>query len=109
MIVCVAGRQDAVGSIDYYVTFRDENDNWSEPVNLGEKINTKGFLEFSPYVSPDGKYFFFMSSRMKDANDLFGTEVVYEKIKNTANKPENGNPDIYWVDAKLIEKLKIKK
>lgn len=31
---------------------------------LEEQVNTTGGREHSPYVSPDGKYFFFMSSRI---------------------------------------------
>lgn len=68
------------GKADFYVSFQKESGSWTEPVNMGEKINTP-YSEYIPYVSPDGKYFFF-----------------------TTNKP--GNRDIYWVDAKIIEEFK---
>jgi len=60
IIVPVYGREDAVGSTDYYISIKDENDNWTELVNLGEEINTKN-VESGPYITPDGKYFFFQS------------------------------------------------
>ena len=108
LLVCVAGRQDAVGSIDYYVTFRDENDNWTEPVNLGEKINTTDWKEYSPFISPDGKYFFFMSTQPNFESLKNSDKTTWTQIQNMLNQPENGNPDIYWVDASFIEKLKQK-
>ena len=43
--------------------FRLLQSELSEPVNLGPNINTPGGREYTPYVSPDGRYFFFMSTR----------------------------------------------
>ncbi|MGD1047065.1 MAG: hypothetical protein ABR936_17310 [Bacteroidota bacterium] len=59
-----------------YISFKDEKDNWSNPVNLNDKI---GFNEDSrdPYISPDGKYLFFCSGE-----------------------------NIYWLDSKIIEMIK---
>jgi Tol biopolymer transport system component len=50
---------------------------------MGNKINTEK-SENRPYVSPDGKYFFYTSTI-------------------------RGNRDIYWMDAKIIDALKPKK
>ncbi len=58
LIVCLTGRDDSVGSYDLYVFFAEEDGSWSEPVNLGESVNTPG-PEFRPYVTPDGEYLFF--------------------------------------------------
>jgi hypothetical protein len=80
LIVCLK-EPDGYGEYDLYVSFRVD-DSWSEPVNMGDEINTADF-EFRPSVTPDGKYFFFTRG--------------------------NGDPDwgdIYWVDAKIIEQLK---
>ncbi len=63
MIVPAAGMADAFDGVDYYLVFRDSEDRWSEPVNLGEKINFDNTRGWSPYVSPDGKFFFFMATR----------------------------------------------
>ena len=49
---------------------------WSESSNMGKRINTKNH-ELCPFVSKDGKYFFYTS-----------------------------NKDIYWVDAKIIESFR---
>ena len=101
VIVPTDGRPDSIGGCDYYVVFRTPDDGWSEPINLGPAVNTKGSQEFSPYVSPDGKYFFFMSSRMSPPDRL-----TFRLFRNLHGQPGNGNSDIYWVDAAVIEELR---
>jgi hypothetical protein len=66
-----------------YISFRKQDESWSEPVNMGVSINGD-HGGYWPYVSPDKKYFFFVSDM------------------------DNGNwhYDVYWVDAKIIEELK---
>lgn len=71
-----------LGDDDLYITFKTADGSWSEPVHMGAEINTDK-SENRPYVSPDGKYFFYTSTI-------------------------RGNRDIYWVDAKIIEDLKQK-
>jgi Right handed beta helix region/WD40-like Beta Propeller Repeat len=58
LIFTCGGRPDTHGSSDLYVSFRDEDDTWTEPVNLGSAVNTVD-EERCPYVSFDGKYLFF--------------------------------------------------
>jgi len=70
---------------DLYISFHDiHTDKWSEPINLGESINT-GSQETFPTVSPDGKYLFF--TRWTD---------------------DNTDMDIYWVSAKIIDRIREK-
>lgn len=106
IIVPVWGRDDSIGSIDYYVVFRNDNDEWSEPVNMGPKINTPGAREYTPYVSPDGKYFFFMSTRNPASHDAPGDGYTTAYLERVNTQPENGNSDIYWIDASIIETLR---
>lgn len=68
------------GADDFYISFRNEDESWTEPVNMGEEINSKG-SDNRPYITPDGKYFFFTSTK-------------------------RGNRDIYWIDIKFIEEFK---
>jgi len=82
MIYC-STMPDGLGEDDLYVTFKTSRGLWSNPVHMGDEINTNK-SENRPYVSPDGKYFFYTST-------------------------VRGNRDIYWVDAKIIEDLKPKK
>jgi hypothetical protein len=73
-------RAEGHGDFDIYVSFRKKDGSWTKARNLGETINTSA-RETTSVVSPDGKYLFFMSRR-------------------------NGIGEYFWVDAKIIEKIK---
>ena len=77
-------REGGYGDSDLYISFRQQNGEWGNPINLGDKINTKAW-EASASVTPDGKYLFF--------NRNMGSKK-YENV------------DIFWVSAAIIEKLR---
>jgi hypothetical protein len=80
LIFVSSDRPDSLGSGDLYISFRKLDGSWTEPVNMGQPINSSE-LEYCPVVSPDGKYLFFTSRR-------------------------RGNDDIYWMDAMIIDDLR---
>jgi hypothetical protein len=105
MILAIWGREDSFGSTDYYIVFRDENDTWSGPVNLGGMINTAGGQEYSASISPDGRAFFFMSGRVSP--ELVDVERYTLPVLNQIHGHiQNGTPCIYWVDASFIDALR---
>lgn len=53
-------RASSIGGKDIYVTYRDDNGNWSKPKNVGAPINTTEDDQ-SPFIHPDGKTLYFMS------------------------------------------------
>lgn len=73
-------RPGGFGGNDLYLSTKTENGNWSDPMNLGKRINSEASERF-PYISPDGNYFFFGSNR-------------------------TGNYDIYWISASIIYSIK---
>ena len=75
-----SNRPGGYGGYDLYIAWREKSEGWSNPVNLGERINTK-YAENRAFISTDGKYLFFTSNR-------------------------NGTMDTWWVDAIVIEELK---
>jgi hypothetical protein len=103
IIVPAVGMPDAYDGVDYYVVFRDEEDHWSEPVNMGALVNRENARGYSPFVSPDGDQLFFMATR---TGEIEPADWNYEHLKKLYNSPGNGNADIYWMDAGLIEKLR---
>lgn len=105
LILCTGDREDTMGGTDYYVVFRSQDDRWSAPINMGEVVNTSLSGEFSPYVSPDGRYFFFMSTRPFPLERLPDT-LTWEFLKGFRQRPETGNAGIYWVDAGFIDALR---
>lgn len=105
IILSIYGLAETIGGIDYYIIYRNEDDTWGKPINLSDKINTEGNDEYSPYISPDGKYFFFMSKRSL-TDELIPDKLSFDFLHEINDKPNNGNSDIYWVEAKTITNLK---
>jgi len=98
-------RDGGFGDLDIYVSFNIEG-KWSNPLNLGDKINTYSH-EVAPSVSPDGKYLFFTTFKLNpDPSNYREKKFSYEELKRMLNSPGNGYGDIYWVDAKIIDELK---
>lgn len=102
-LIFMAGRPDGFGGFDLFISY-NRNGNWTPAKNLGEKFSSSGF-EYSPKLSPDGKYFFFTSTRG------FGTEPLnkrlnYKELIEKLRGPGNGLGDIYQVD---ISALKLEK
>lgn len=64
------------GGTDIYVAKR-VNGKWSEPVNLGEEINTSGD-EMFPYIYKDSTLYFSSNSK----SGLGGLDIYVSKIKN---------------------------
>jgi hypothetical protein len=106
LIACVNGRQDSLtpGAANYYIFFRSADDQWSAGVNLGADINFAGSSANAPYVSRNGKYFFFGSSPAKPLPSST-KEVTLGMIKDYINGPQNGASDVYWCDASVLKKL----
>ncbi len=105
VILGVFGREDSHGGTDYYIVFRDETDTWSDPLNLGPIVNQERGEEWAPYVSPDGKYFFFMSTRQpypEGAPD----RLTRDWLSDFHVGPESGNPAMYWMEAGFLEDLR---
>ena len=81
-IIFASNRPGGYGGNDLYISFREYGGSWLEPVNMGPEINSETGNTL-PYISPDEKYFFFITSKIDD--------LGY-------------NP--YWVDATIIESYK---
>jgi len=103
LIIPVFGAEDSYGGTDYYISFRDKSENWSDPVNMGPKINSVDAHEWSAYVTSDEKYIFFMSARTDMKSKL--ETLTYNFLKKTFSHPQNGNADIYWMKADFIKSL----
>ncbi len=106
LILCVAGKQENLGRADYYVCFRNDDDSWSAAINLGPTVNGPGDAAISPSITPDGKFFFFGSSRKIQPSE--NSPRTYRSLMEERTRPGNGNCDIYWVSTSLIEKLRPK-
>lgn len=76
-----AKKEEGGRNIDLFISFRKKNGTWTNRIHLGENINASSH-DIGAFVTSDGKYLFFTSVG-------------------------KGRPwGIYWVDAKIIGKLK---
>ena len=96
------GRGKGYGSADLYVSFRKKDGGWGQPKNMGEKVNTAGF-EFCPSLSPDEKTLFFTRRNIPAPE---GKKWGYFEMMSSFNSLENGQGNIYKIDAAFIQKLK---
>lgn len=111
LVVCTRPAEGAIGRADYCVSFRSENDEWSPLINLGPTVNSPGCSAMSPYVTADGKYFFFASQKRSKPSPIFEKELVtLQELKDEFvrdfSRTQNGYYDIYWMDTSLIDSLK---
>ena len=105
IVFCSYGRDDVLGSIDLYVSFRDAEGGWGPGINLGPTVNSEQSDKF-PALSPDGKYLFFVSGRGADRSYVQSGQT-YDELMAINKGPGNGmGDDVYWVSAQVIENVR---
>ncbi len=90
VLVFSSNRPGGFGGFDLWVSYRDLDLNtWSEPVNLGEKINTAS-NEIMPYYHYDGLSIFFSSDRGNEnfkfsfyAANFLHADFMVQTLENT--------------------------
>lgn len=75
-IIFCGNRPDGMGRGDLYISFKNTDGTWSQSKNMGGPINSKAH-ELCPFVTRDGKYFFYTS-----------------------------NEEIYWVSTEIFERYR---
>lgn len=93
-MIMSAERDDTYGGRDLYVTFKKNDGTWTEPMNLGNDINSIGEDE-SPFMAEDGRTLYFSS----DGYTGYGGADIYVSFKlddtwKRWSEPENLGPGI---------------
>jgi len=83
-------REDGFGKSDNYISFRQQDGSWGSAINMGDEINSE-LVENGASLTLDGKYLLFGRSEEKAKED---GSTYWETTK-------------YWVDAKIIEQLRL--
>ncbi len=96
-------RVENIGQSDLYISFQKKDHTWTDMLNMGPEINSR-FGENCQILSPCGRYLFFTSRRYGDRTG--GIPQNYAGVKEYWSSPQNGLGDAYWVDARIIEKLR---
>lgn len=73
--------ESSLGGMDIYYSVLNENEKWSEPFNLGPKINTP-FNEEGVFLSPKGNKLYFSS---KGHNSMGGYDVFVSEKDSDGN------------------------
>lgn len=93
------GREGGSGDWDIYISY-NHNGEWTDVQNLGPKINTST-RDYSPRLTPDGKYLFFTSER-----NFYGRRLEkhlrYQELRNDLRSTLNGNGNIYQIELDLL-------
>lgn len=72
-------RNDGYGGVDIWFAVKQDNGDWSSPINCGSHINTS-CEDISPYVTKDGKKLLFSSCGRETVGgyDIFEADIVPE-------------------------------
>jgi outer membrane protein OmpA-like peptidoglycan-associated protein len=62
-------KSDSYGDNDLYISYKKGDNHWSEPKNLGMKVNS-AYREVTPHLSADGRELFFASNRTPSSGGL---------------------------------------
>jgi OmpA-OmpF porin, OOP family len=87
-------RYDTEGGRDIYISHQLDDNSWSEPVNIGRKINT-AMDEYSPFYSESESALYFSTAGFPG----FGEGDIYRSVRldstwNNWSTPVNLGPDI---------------
>lgn len=87
-------REDSYGDRDLYVTFIRKDSVWTEPLNLGDVVNTAG-EESAPFLASDDKTLYFSSNGFSGygGSDIYVTKRLDDTWTNWS-EPENLGPEI---------------
>ena len=87
-------REDSHGDRDLYVSFLQPDSTWSEPLNLGDVINTAA-EESAPFLAADDKTLYFSSTGFSGygGNDIYASKRLDDTWTSWSD-PENLGPEI---------------
>lgn len=93
LIIC-AENENSYGDLDLFVSFLKKPGKWSEPINMGNVVNTFA-SDFAPYLASDGKTLYFASYGHKGygKSDIFMSKRLDDTWQNWT-EPKNLGPEI---------------
>ncbi len=87
-------REDSEGDRDLYVSFLKNDSTWTEPVNLGDVVNSAG-EDSAPFLASDDKTLYYSSKGFSGygGSDIYVTRRLDDTWTNWT-EPENLGPEI---------------
>lgn len=102
LIFAVGGLPDEYKT-NFYISYRRQDGTWLKAINLSNYIPLPGS---TPFVTSDGKYFFF--NQYETAFLEYSEIPITYQQKIEAMQSSNLAGGNYWMDAGFIEELKLK-
>jgi len=82
----VSAKETKTFESELYISFHKHDGTWTDPVNLGPKINDGLAHRWGQYVSPDGKYLFYCRGTSEKDCAIFW--VRFDKLLTTLTPKE---------------------
>ena len=98
-LIFVSYRNGGQGRGDLYISYQRDG-TWTAAENLGDQVNTPA-REYTPALTPDGRYLFFTSDRSFTAEPL-AAPLSYEALQARLRGPGNGLGDIYFIEVAAL-------
>jgi outer membrane protein OmpA-like peptidoglycan-associated protein len=94
ILLMTVQRADSKGGKDIYFARSKGDGTWSQPISLGDKVNTAA-NETSPFLASDGKTLYFSTSGFSGygSNDIYVSRRLDETWTNWS-EPQNLGPEI---------------
>ena len=94
VLILAVERDDTNGERDFYASFFQEDSTWSEPLNMGNVVNSVGD-ESSPFLAADDETLYFSSNGRGGygAYDIYVSKRLDDTWTNWS-EPQNMGPDI---------------
>lgn len=99
-MIFMATYPNGIAHADFFISY-NKNGKWSKAEELLAPINTAA-TEWGGKLSPDGKYFFFGSSRNKIV-DVLPMQEDMQQYENRLHSAGNGLGDIYKVGISALQ------
>jgi tetratricopeptide (TPR) repeat protein len=79
-------RKGGIGKLDIYLSEKTDAEEWGEPINLGDKINSEADEE-TPFITKDNNRLFFSSAGHFNMGgfDIFYSDLINEKWTDPIN------------------------
>jgi len=99
LIISLLSKNNSFGNYDLYISLREENNKWSEPINMGPSINSED-SETQPFFDNVNNILYFTSnghSSIDNSSDIFYSKRLYDSWQvwsNPRSLGENFNTEL---------------
>ncbi|WP_052172365.1 PD40 domain-containing protein [Psychroserpens jangbogonensis] len=93
LIYSCYNRKDGFGSGDLYISYKNDNNEWSESKNMGNTINSDK-MDYCPFVDTNSKTLYFTSKRNATRKN-YTSRMTTEELKKVFSSYKNGASRLY--------------